>query len=88
MLVGVPKEIKTHEYRVGLTPGSVREYVARGHGVIVETGAGTGIGANDDTYKNAGATIAPDAQTIFDKAQMIIKVKEPQPAEWARRLRR
>jgi alanine dehydrogenase len=86
MLVGVPKEIKTHEYRVGLTPGSVREYVARGHKVLVETGAGAGIGASDDVYKSAGATIAPDAGEVFAKAEMIVKVKEPQPAEW-RRLR-
>jgi alanine dehydrogenase len=86
MLVGVPKEIKTHEYRVGLTPGSVREYVARGHKVLVETGAGGGIGASDDVYKSAGATVAPDAGEVFAKADMIVKVKEPQPAEW-RRLR-
>lgn len=82
MLLGVPKEIKTHEYRVGLTPGSVREYVARGHEVLVETGAGLGIGADDDVYRAAGATIAADAADVFQRAEMVVKVKEPQPAEW------
>ena len=83
MKVGVPKEIKTHEYRVGLTPESVREYAARGHEVLVETGAGAGIGAGDDAYRNAGATIVPDARSVFDAAELIVKVKEPQPAEIA-----
>jgi alanine dehydrogenase len=82
MLVGVPKEIKTHEYRVGLTPGSVREYVARGHSVLVQSGAGAGIGASDDTYRSAGASIAADAAEVFTKANMIVKVKEPQTSEW------
>ncbi|ALH79426.1 alanine dehydrogenase [Sphingopyxis macrogoltabida] len=82
MLLGVPKEIKTHEYRVGLTPGSVREYVARGHEVLVETGAGLGIGADDDAYRAAGATIASDAAEVFKRAEMVVKVKEPQPSEW------
>ncbi|ALJ14752.1 alanine dehydrogenase [Sphingopyxis macrogoltabida] len=82
MLLGVPKEIKTHEYRVGLTPGSVREYVARGHDVLVETGAGLGIGADDDVYRAAGATIAADAAEVFKRAEMVVKVKEPQPSEW------
>jgi alanine dehydrogenase len=82
MLVGVPTEIKTHEYRVGLTPGSVREYVARGHKVLIQSGAGAGIGASDETYVNAGAQIARDSTEIFTKANMIVKVKEPQPAEW------
>jgi alanine dehydrogenase len=84
MLVGVPKEIKAHEYRVGLTPGAVREYVARGHKVLVETGAGAGIGATDDTYRAAGAEIAADAAEVFARAAMIVKVKEPQPSEWVR----
>lgn len=84
MLVGVPKEIKTHEYRVGLTPGSVREYVARGHQVIVETGAGSGIGATDEAYRNAGAGISASAEEVFKKAGLIVKVKEPQPIEWRR----
>ena len=83
MLVGVPKEIKNHEYRVGLTPGSVREYVQNGHEVLVETGAGAGIKASDTDYAAAGAKIAPDAKTVFAKADMVVKVKEPQPGEWA-----
>ena len=82
MLVGVPSEIKTHEYRVGLTPGAVREYVAHGHQVLVQTGAGDGIAATDALYEAAGATIAPDAATVFARADMVVKVKEPQPAEW------
>ena len=84
MRVGVPKEIKNHEYRVGLTPESVSEFVAHGHGVVVETGAGLGIGAADDTYVAAGASIAPDASAVFDQAELIVKVKEPQPVERAR----
>jgi alanine dehydrogenase len=86
MLVGVPKEIKVQEYRVGLTPSAVREYVAAGHSVLVERGAGGGIAASDETYERAGATIAPDAEDVFRRAAMIVKVKEPQPSEW-RRLR-
>jgi len=84
MRVGVPKEIKKQEYRVGLTPGSVREYIARGHQVVVETNAGAGIGANDDDYRAAGATIARSADEIFANAEMVVKVKEPQPAEWVK----
>jgi len=83
MRIGVPKEIKTHEYRVGLTPGAVREYTARGHEVLVETGAGAGIGADDATYVAAGAKIAPTAKDVFATADMVVKVKEPQPAECA-----
>ena len=83
MRVGCPKEIKNHEYRVGLTPGSVREYVAHGHEVLVETGAGLGVGADDGAYLAAGARIAATAAEIFEKADMIVKVKEPQPCEWA-----
>ena len=83
MRVGCPKEIKNHEYRVGLTPGAVREYVAHGHDVLVETGAGAGIGADDAAYKAAGARIAAIAAEVFEKSDMIVKVKEPQPAEWA-----
>ncbi|MFN4274394.1 MAG: alanine dehydrogenase [Aliihoeflea sp.] len=82
MRVGCPKEIKNHEYRVGLTPGSVREYVAHGHEVLVETGAGTGIGADDNAYRAAGAKIAATATDVFAKSDMIVKVKEPQPSEW------
>jgi alanine dehydrogenase len=83
MRVGCPKEIKNHEYRVGLTPGSVREYVAHGHEVIIETRAGAGIGAEDDAYRAAGAKIAATAKDVFEKSDMIVKVKEPQPSEWA-----
>ena len=82
MRVGCPKEIKNHEYRVGLTPGAVREYVAHGHDVLVETGAGAGIGASDDVYQAAGAKIARTAEEVFAKSDMIVKVKEPQPSEW------
>jgi len=82
MRVGCPKEIKNHEYRVGLTPGAVREYVAHGHDVIVETGAGAGIGADDSAYKAAGAKVAASAKDVFAKADMIVKVKEPQASEW------
>lgn len=84
MLVGVPKEVKVHEYRVGLTPEAVREYVSAGHEVLVETGAGQGIGAEDATYRAAGGKIATSAVEVFEQADMIVKVKEPQPAEWAR----
>ncbi|MBK8158324.1 MAG: alanine dehydrogenase [Rhodospirillaceae bacterium] len=81
MLIGVPKEIKNHEYRVGLVPSSVRELVHHGHKVMVETGAGEGIGLDDRAYKAAGAVIAKTAEDVFAKAEMIIKVKEPQPRE-------
>lgn len=81
MRIGVPKEIKNHEYRVGLTPASVREFVANGHEVIVEAGAGGGIGMADAEYIASGASIASDAAAVFAKADMIVKVKEPQPGE-------
>ncbi len=84
MRVGVPKEIKNNEFRVGLTPGSVREYTTRGHEVLVETGAGLGIKASDAVYEAAGAKIAPNAETIFKESEMIVKVKEPQAIEYAR----
>ena len=83
MRIGVPTEIKTHEYRVGLTPASVREYVSAGHDVLVQSGAGDGIAASDDHYRAAGARIAATAAEIFATAEMVVKVKEPQPAEWA-----
>ncbi|MEA3052502.1 MAG: alanine dehydrogenase [Sphingomonadales bacterium] len=83
MRVGVPKEIKNHEYRVGLTPGSVAELAGAGHEVIVETRAGTGIDFDDQAYIDAGARIAPDAASTFAQADMIVKVKEPQPQEIA-----
>ena len=86
MLIGTPREIKNHEYRVGLTPESVAELVAGGHDVAVETGAGAGMGADDDQYRAAGAQIAADADEIFERAEMIVKVKEPQ-AEERRKLR-
>jgi len=83
MLIGVPKEIKNHEYRVGLTPESVAELVHDGQSVIVETQAGSGIGASDEAYKEAGAEIVSTAAEIFERAEMIIKVKEPQAVERA-----
>jgi alanine dehydrogenase len=83
MLIGLPKEIKNHEYRVGLTPASVRELTLHGHQVLVQTGAGAAIGLSDEQYKAAGATLAADAKEIFAKAEMIVKVKEPQPQECA-----
>ncbi|MBI1197658.1 MAG: alanine dehydrogenase [Phenylobacterium sp.] len=84
MRVGVPREIKPDEYRVGLTPTAVREYVTHGHEVVVETGAGDGAGYPDAAYVRAGATILPDAEAVFREARMIVKVKEPQAVEWAR----
>ncbi|WGS19633.1 MULTISPECIES: alanine dehydrogenase [unclassified Bradyrhizobium] len=84
MRVGVPREIKVEEYRVGLTPASVREYVAHGHEVVVQRGAGEGIGSSDDVYCQAGARIADTAEEVFSVADMIVKVKEPQPSEWTR----
>ena len=83
MRVGCPKEIKNHEYRVGLTPGAVREYVAHGHEVLIETKAGAGIGADDGAYVAAGARIVGTAREVFERSDMIVKVKEPQPQEWA-----
>ncbi len=84
MLIGVPKEIKSHEYRVGLVPASVRELIHRGQRVIVESGAGQGVGSDDDAYRAAGAEIAADAGAVFAEAEMIVKVKEPQAPEIAR----
>ena len=83
MRIGVPREIKVHEYRVGLTPDSVREAAARGHEVLVETGAGLGIGCEDADYRKAGARIASDAKEVFALGELIVKVKEPQPQECA-----
>jgi alanine dehydrogenase len=84
MLIGVPKEIKNNEFRVGLTPASVREIAAHGHRVLVEAGAGTGIGVDDAAYAKAGAEIAQDGAETFARADMIVKVKEPQPVECKR----
>jgi alanine dehydrogenase len=83
MRVGIPKEVKTHEYRVGLVSGSVRELVHHGHQVVVERGAGSAIGIDDQDYVRAGATSAASAAEVFATADMIVKVKEPQPAEIA-----
>src|ERR1700684_2301592 len=83
MRVGVPKEIKNNEFRVGLTPGSVAELVGAGHEVVVETKAGTGIDFNDKAYTDVGARIAPDAKSVFAESDMIVKVKEPQAQEIA-----
>jgi alanine dehydrogenase len=83
MKVGVPKEIKNHEYRVGLTPASVRELTSRGHQVLVQSGAGAAIGLSDALYQAAGATLVADAPQVFAQADMIVKVKEPQPQECA-----
>jgi alanine dehydrogenase len=84
MRVGVPKEIKVHEYRVGLVPAAVRELVESGHEVLVQTGAAAGIGFADADYQRVGAKIAASAEEVFEKADLIVKVKEPQPQECAR----
>lgn len=81
MIIGVPKEIKNHEYRVGMIPSSVQELIAHSHKVVVETQAGSGIGFTDEDYTDVGATILPTAEAVFAQAEMIIKVKEPQAIE-------
>ncbi len=81
MRIGVPKEIKNHEYRVGLTPASVRELCQNGHQVLVQTEAGSAIGLSDEEYRQSGASIVPEAKTIFADADLIVKVKEPQALE-------
>jgi alanine dehydrogenase len=83
MRIGVPREIKTHEYRVGLVTAGVRELTAAGHEVLVETGAGAAIGLTDEAYRAAGASIAPSAAAVFERAELIVKVKEPQIQECA-----
>ena len=83
MIIGVPKEIKIKENRVGLVPGGVKQLVADGHSVVVENNAGAGIGITNNEYVEAGAEILATAADIFEKAEMIIKVKEPQPSEVA-----
>ena len=83
MRIGVPKEIKVHEYRVGLIPASVREVVAHGHEVFVQSGAAERIGLTDDDYRRSGATIVETAAEVFAEAELIVKVKEPQPEECA-----
>ncbi len=84
MKIGVPKEVKTHEYRVGLTPAGVRELVAHGHQVLVEHGAAAGIGIADEAYRAAGAAVVETADAVFAEADLVVKVKEPQPREIAR----
>jgi len=81
MRIGVPREIKVHEYRVGLTPAGVRELTAAGHQVLIESGAGTGIGVDDEQFRTAGASIAARAPEVFERSDMVVKVKEPQPVE-------
>ncbi len=83
MKIGVPKEIKVHEYRVGLVPAAVRELVAAGHEVLVERGAGSGVGFDDADYEAVGARIAADARAVFAAADLVVKVKEPQLVECA-----
>ena len=83
MIVGVPTEIKTDEYRVALTPAGVRELAEHGHDVVVQAGAGEGSAISDDDYSSQGARILPDAEAVFGEAEMIVKVKEPQPVEVA-----
>ena len=83
MIVGIPKETKDQEFRVGLTPGAVKELVRAGHAVVVENDAGRAIGFDNAQYRQAGATIADTAREVFDSAEMIVKVKEPQPEEFA-----
>ena len=83
MIIGVPKEIKNHEYRVGLTASSVREIVHHGHQVLIERNAGGGVGIDDEKYLKAGATIIDTPEEIFATSEMIVKVKEPQPNECA-----
>ena len=81
MRIGVPREIKVHEYRVGLVPAGVRELTGAGHEVLIESAAGNGIGVDDEQFRAAGASIAPQAAQVFERADMVVKVKEPQPAE-------
>jgi alanine dehydrogenase len=83
MLVGVPREVKDNEFRVGLTPSAVRELRSHGHAIIVETGAGAGIDLDDELYRAAGAEIVSDASDVFGRADLVVKVKEPQPQEIA-----
>src|SRR5579863_189217 len=83
MIIGVPKEIKDHEYRVALLPSAAYQLIKRGHQVLVERGAGAGAGYPDADYEQAGATMMPDHRAIFEKSGMIVKVKEPLPAEYS-----
>ena len=81
MRIGVPREIKNHEYRVGLTPAATREFIDHGHEVMIETGAGLGSGFSDADYTKSGALIVADAKAVFTQTELIVKVKEPQPGE-------
>lgn len=82
MLIGVPKEVKKGEFRVGMAPNNVHEVIAHGHRVLIESGAGEGIGISDEVYEAAGASIAKTAEEVYEKADMVVKVKEPQPSEY------
>jgi alanine dehydrogenase len=84
MRVGTPREIKPDEYRVGVTPSAAREYVEHGHEVLVEAGAGQGAGYPDEAYRRAGARLVRSAEAVFAEAELLVKVKEPLPEEWAR----
>src|SRR5215475_11174520 len=79
MRIGVPREIKVHEYRVGLVPAGVRELTAAGHQVLIESGAGTGIGVDDEQFRAAGASIAARAAEVFERSDMVVRVKERRP---------
>lgn len=82
MVIGVPKEMKDNEFRVALTPHGVKELCGRGHRVVIQKGAGGGSGFSDDLYRQAGAILAPTLEATYEEAQLIVKVKEPQPEEW------
>src|SRR5262249_52890285 len=82
MLIGIPKEIKTDEYRVALIPVGAEELTRAGHHVLIQAGAGQGSGISDEQYAANGAEIVPDAETIWKRADLIVKVKEPLPSEW------
>ena len=82
MLIGIPKEIKHDEYRVGLLPVGAEELTRAGHRVLVEAGAGVGSGLTDDEYVRHGAELVATAEEVYGRAEMIVKVKEPQPGEW------
>ncbi|HEX9147055.1 MAG TPA: alanine dehydrogenase, partial [Candidatus Binatia bacterium] len=83
MIVGVPKEIKTEENRVAVTPTGIAAFVSRGHKVLVERGAGNGSGLSDRAYENCGATIIDSAEEVWNQSELIMKVKEPQPSEFS-----
>src|SRR5437879_4282876 len=82
MIVGVPKETKTHEYRVAMIPAGVEELVRAGHKVLIQAGAGQGSGITDEQYASQGAEIVPDTEAIWKRTDLIVKVKEPLPEEW------